>query len=105
MIAKLFLLAATVATQATAHTYKASFTRYGSPDGTGTCNSRSACGIYTSPGYSAAVSQNLYGIGSGSESTCGTCWLLTIETDGNGEPISNAGNSIVVKVTNECPSK
>jgi len=46
--------------------YKASFTEYGSTDdnGSGNCNvATTACGFYTSPGYSAAVSQNEFGVG------------------------------------------
>lgn len=50
----------------TGKTYKASFTEYGSTDswGSGNCNvATTACGFYTSPGYSAAVSQNEFGVG------------------------------------------
>ena len=46
--------------------YQASFTEYGSGDqnGSGNCNTATtACGFYTSPGYSAAVSQNEFGVG------------------------------------------
>jgi hypothetical protein len=89
-------------------TYKASFTEYGGGDqnGSGNCNTiTTACGFYTSPGYSAAVSQNLYGAGPGQGAgpACDTCYKLTIETDSSGNNVSNAGNSIVVKVTNLCP--
>jgi len=90
-------------------TYKASFTEYGSTDtwGSGNCNvATTACGFYTSPGYSAAVSQNEFGVGPGAGAgpACGTCWKLTIETDSSGNTVSNSGNSIVVKVTNLCPA-
>lgn len=34
----------------------------------------------------------------------GTCWKLTAETDSSGNTLSNAGNSIVVQVTNLCPA-
>ena len=90
-------------------TYKASFTEYGSTDtwGSGNCNVAStACGFYTSPGYSAAVSQNEFGVGPGAGAgpACGTCWKLTAETDSSGNALSNAGNSIVVQVTNLCPA-
>jgi len=89
--------------------YKASFTEYGSTDswGSGNCNVKTtACGFYTSPGYSAAVSQNEFGVGPGAGAGpgCGTCWKLTIETDSSGNTISNAGKSIVVQVTNLCPA-
>ena len=62
-------------------TYKASFTEYGSGDsfGSGNCNTATtACGFYTSPGYSAAVSQNEFGVGpgQGAGSACGTCCTL-----------------------------
>lgn len=90
-------------------TYKASFTEYGSTDtwGSGNCNvATTACGFYTSPGYSAAVSQNEFGVGPGAGAgpACGTCWKLTAETDSSGNALSNAGNSIVVQVTNLCPA-
>ncbi|KAK5172342.1 uncharacterized protein LTR77_003980 [Saxophila tyrrhenica] len=90
-------------------TYKASFTQYGSGDAlnSGNCNVRTtACGFYTSPGFSAAVSQNEFGVGPGAGAgpACGTCWKLTIQTDSSGKTVANAGNSIVVKVTNLCPA-
>ncbi|ORY02850.1 hypothetical protein BCR34DRAFT_573940 [Clohesyomyces aquaticus] len=90
-------------------TYKASFTQYGSTDtwGSGNCNVKTtACGFYTSPGYSAAVSQNEFGVGPGAGAGpgCGTCWKLTAQTDSSGNKLSNAGNSIVVQVTNLCPA-
>ncbi|KXL41305.1 carbohydrate-binding module family 1 protein [Acidomyces richmondensis BFW] len=50
----------------TGKTYKASFTEYGTGDQNGSpnCNTATtACGFYTSPGYSAAVSQNEFGVG------------------------------------------
>ena len=89
--------------------YKASFTQYGSGDtfGSGNCNvATTACGFYTYPGYSAAVSQNEFGVGpgAGAGGACGTCWKLTAETNNNGQQLSNHGNSIVVKVTNLCPA-
>lgn len=115
---------------ASAATYKASFTEYGSTDtwGSGNCNvNTAACGFYTyvsttpspspkfpqliltplQPGYSAAVSQNVFGVGPGAGAGpgCGTCWKLTIETDSSGNAVSNAGNSIIVQVNNLCPGK
>jgi hypothetical protein len=59
------------------------------------------------PGYSAAVSQNVYGAGPGDGAgpACGTCYKLTIETDSSGNSVSNAGNSIIVQVNNLCPCK
>lgn len=61
----------------------------------------------TQPGYSAAVSQNLFGVGPGAGAgpACGTCYKLTIQTDSSGNTLSNAGTSIVVQVTNLCPGK
>ncbi|KAK4565443.1 hypothetical protein LTR86_004060 [Recurvomyces mirabilis] len=91
-------------------TYKASFTEYGSNDqnNSGNCNvPTTACGFYTNAGgYSAAVSQNEFGVGPGAGAGpgCGTCWRLTIETDSSGHAVSNAGNSIIVQVTNLCPA-
>jgi len=127
-----FIASAILAIGASAQTYKASFTEYGSGDSVGmlqppllhptpsrlvhanfapgspNCNTlTNACGDYTSPGYAAAVSQNLYGVGPGAGAgpACNTCWKLTAETDSSGNKLSNAGNSIVVKVNNLCPGK
>jgi len=46
---------------------------------------------------------NLQGAGAGPG--CGTCWKLTIQKDSSGKQVSNAGNSIVVMVTNLCPAQ
>jgi len=91
-----------------AETYSASFTEYGTGDqnGSGNCNVvTTACGFYTSPGYSAAVSQNLYGAGPGQGAgpACGGCWQLTGQKDSSGQPLSSP-RTIVVKVTNLCPA-
>jgi hypothetical protein len=58
------------------------------------------------PGYSAAVSQNLYGAGPGEGSgpACGTCYRLLITGDPSGNPLRNAGGPIVVMVNNLCPA-
>jgi len=93
---------------ATGVTYTASFTEYGSTDnnGSGSCNVlTTACFEYTSPGYSAAVSQNVFGVGPGAGAGpgCGGCWQLTGEKDSSGNPLS-APKTIVVKVTNLCPA-
>ena len=90
-------------------TYKASFTHYGAGDGWGSpnCNTNTAaCFFYTQPGFSAAVSQNLYGAGPGQGQGpgCGTCWKLTGQTDSSGNKLSNAGTSIVVMINNLCPA-
>ena len=95
---------------AQAQTYKASFTEYGSGDqnASGNCNvATTACGFFTNPGFSVAVSQNLFGVGPGAGAgrACGTCYKLSIEADTTGKQVANAGKSIVVKVTNLCPSK
>lgn len=111
MLANALLLSvATLSTVVSAATsYTASFTQYGSTDtwGSGNCNvATTACGFYTNPGYSAAVSQNEFGVGPGAGAGpgCGTCWKLTAQTDSSGNTLSNAGASIVVQVTNLCPA-
>ncbi|KZP17917.1 glycoside hydrolase family 45 protein [Athelia psychrophila] len=98
----------TAAASATGVTYTASFTEYGSTDsaGSGNCNVlTTACGYYTSPGYNAAASQNLFGVGPGvgAGPGCGGCWQLTGKTDSSGNALSNP-KTIVVKVTNLCPA-
>jgi hypothetical protein len=90
-------------------TYKASFTHYGAGDSFGSpnCNTNTAaCFFYTSPGFSAAASQNLYGVGPGAGAgpACGTCWKLTGQTDSSGNQLSNSGTSIVVMINNLCPA-
>ena len=90
-------------------TYKASFTHYGAGDSFGSpnCNTNTAaCFFFTQPGFSAAVSQNLYGAGPGQGQgpACGTCWKLTGQTDSSGNSLSNAGTSIVVMINNLCPA-
>ena len=90
-------------------TLKSSFTFYGAGDtfGSPNCNTNTAaCGFFTQPGFSAAASQNLFGVGPGAGAGpgCGTCWQLTAETDSSGNALSNAGNSIVVMVNNLCPA-
>ncbi|KAJ9611647.1 hypothetical protein H2200_004831 [Cladophialophora chaetospira] len=90
-------------------TYKASFTHYGAGDSFGSpnCNTNTAaCFFYTQPGFSAAVSQNLYGAGPGQGQgpACGTCWKLTGQTDSSGNKLSNAGTSVVVMINNLCPA-
>ena len=57
------------------------------------------------PGYSAAVSQNEFGVGDGAGAgpACGTCWKLTASTDSSGNK-KTFGNPIVVQVTNLCPA-
>ncbi|KAF2228589.1 glycoside hydrolase family 45 protein [Viridothelium virens] len=89
-------------------TYNSTFTFYGSGDsrGDGTCNTNTAaCGFFTNPGFSAAISQNLYGAapGAGAGPQCGTCWRLTAQTNPyNQRAIGTA--PIVVKVNNLCPA-
>ncbi|KAK3178537.1 hypothetical protein OEA41_000674 [Lepraria neglecta] len=78
--------------------YKASFTNYGAGDtfGSANCNTpTTACGWYSKPGYNAAVSQALFGVGPGGGAgpACGNCYKLMPE----------GGTSIVVKVNNLCP--
>ncbi len=90
-------------------TFKTSVTHYGAGDtfGSPNCNTNTAaCFFFTKPGFSAAVSQNLYGAGPGQGQGpgCGTCWRITGQTDSSGNPMSNAGTSVVVMVNNLCPA-
>ena len=90
-------------------TFKTSVTHYGAGDtfGSPNCNTNTAaCFFYTKPGFSAAVSQNLYGAGPGQGQGpgCGTCWRITGQTDSSGKALSNAGTSIVVMINNLCPA-
>ena len=68
----------------------------GDQDGSGNCNTATAaCGFYNNPGYNAAISQAVFGVGPGAGAgpACGTCYKL----------MPDGGNSIVVKVNNLCP--
>ncbi|EOD45143.1 Endoglucanase v-like protein [Neofusicoccum parvum] len=91
-----------------ANAYKATMTAYGSSDnnGSGNCVKTGACGYYFDPGYTAAVSQNLYGVGpsEGAGPACGKCYALTAEKDSSGNALSGAGKSVVVRVDNLCPA-
>ncbi|MCJ1252891.1 hypothetical protein MMC24_000697 [Lignoscripta atroalba] len=107
MLRRLIILAC--AALASAQTYKASFTEYGAGDtfGSRNCNTATAaCGFYNYPGYNAAVSQNLFGVGPGAGAgpACGTCWRLTPQTDTSGRALRGA-KSIIVKVNNLCPAQ
>ncbi|KAB2575840.1 putative endoglucanase v-like protein [Lasiodiplodia theobromae] len=88
-------------------TYKATMTAYGSSDnnGSGNCVKTGACGFYFNPGYSAAVSQNLYGAGPGEGAgpACGKCYALTAEKDSTGNTLSGT-KTVVVRVDNLCPA-
>jgi len=101
-------IAALLPVLTSAQIYTASFTEYGTGDqnGCGNCNvATTACGFFTSPGYSAAVSQNLYGAGprQGAGPACGGCWQISGQTDSSGQPLSSP-QTIVIKVTNLCPA-
>ncbi|KAJ9631699.1 hypothetical protein H2203_000098 [Taxawa tesnikishii (nom. ined.)] len=111
----LVLITAAFGAAQAATTYKASFTQYGSTDTWETYRFTRLRQLQRRyyrlrflhlPGYSAAVSQNEFGVGPGAGAgpACGTCWKLTIQTDSSGKKVSNAGNSIVVQVTNLCPA-
>lgn len=84
--------------------------RYGLNDGNGSPNCNAAtvsCGFYNTPGYNAAVSQNLFGAASGKTGTCGTCWQLDPVSNPNAEDTTAVVpglNSIVVMVNNLCPA-
>lgn len=59
------------------------------------------------PGYSAAVSQNLYGAGPGQGSgpACGKCLRVVGMRDSSGNTLSNAGVTITVMINNLCPAE
>ncbi|CAL8580473.1 hypothetical protein XPA_006194 [Xanthoria parietina] len=78
--------------RAIGNTFSASFTQYSG------CGPEVACGM-TPDGHTAAVSQNLFGVGSGGGAgpACGTCWDLS-----SGLPGTRALQK--VKVTNLCPA-
>jgi hypothetical protein len=105
----LFVALAAAVPLVAAESFKASFTQYGKGDsfGSGSCNTATAaCGFYNKPGFNAAVSQNLFGVGSGKGAgpACGSCWRLTPKTDSSGHALHGA-HSIVVKVNNLCPKE
>ena len=86
------------------------YVRYGAGDsfGSGNCNTATAaCGWYSNPGFNAAASQNLFGVGPGAGAgpACGLCFQLTAKTNpyNNNAPL-NGTKSIVVKVNNLCPA-
>jgi len=96
-------------TSAAAVSYTSTFTEYGAGDAraSGNCNTATAaCGFYTFPGYNAAASQNLFGVGDGQGAGpgCGLCWQLTPEFFDDGKTKITGANSIVVKVNNLCPA-
>ncbi|KAI9749368.1 MAG: hypothetical protein M4579_006899 [Chaenotheca gracillima] len=104
-----FLLLSSSVALTAAQTYSASFTEYGAADGLGSPNCQTAsaaCGFYTSPGYAAAASQNLFGAapGEGAGPGCKKCFKLTGKTDSSGKALSGGGKSIIVKVNNLCPA-
>lgn len=85
MFSSTLFAATALALGASAQSYKASFTEYGTGDDNGSpdCNTATtACGYYTSPGYSAAVSQNEFGVGPGAGAgpACGTCCTFSLWT-------------------------
>ncbi|KAL9038592.1 MAG: hypothetical protein Q9180_003046 [Flavoplaca navasiana] len=77
--------------RAVGDTFSASFTRYNG------CGASVACGG-AAGGKTAAVSQNLFGVGSGAGAgpACGTCWELSSGLAGTA--------SIIVTVDNLCPA-
>jgi hypothetical protein len=49
-----------------------------------------SCGFSLSPGYfTTALSQALFGASSGISPACHTCWNICIDTQLNGDPITN----------------
>ena len=98
----LFLLAAPLGAMAQT---KATFTEYGSGDINNSPNCATtvnACGT-PQPGYTAALSQAQFGVGpnQGAGPACGTCYQLTIDTDLNGNPVTQ--KTITVTINNLCP--
>ena len=84
---------------------RASFTEYGSGDVNNSPNCATtvnACGS-PQPGFSAAISQAQFGVGpnQGAGPACGTCYQITIDTDLNGQPVTQ--KTIQVTVNNLCP--
>lgn len=84
---------------------KATFTEYGSGDSMNSPNcatTTNACGA-PQGGFTAALSQSAFGAGPGQGAgpACGTCWQLTVQTDLNGNPVTE--KTIKVKVDNLCP--
>lgn len=81
-------------------TYKSTFTFYGAGDSFGSpnCNTNTAaCGFYTYPGFSAAASQNLYGVGPGAVSNpfpthMADQWLINLNRE-QVLPAAHAGSS------------
>ena len=81
--------------------------RYGAGDsfGSGNCNvDTTACGFHDSPGYNAAASENLFGVGPGAGAgpACHKCYHLVLETDSSGKP---ASGQVTVKINNLCPAQ
>lgn len=84
---------------------KATFTEYGTGDSMGSPNcatAENACGEPMS-GFTAALSEAQFGAGPGDGAgpACGTCYELTIDTDLDGNAVTQA--SVTVKVDNLCP--
>ena len=72
--------------------------------GSGTCETTSnACGGLLG-GYTAALSQNYFGVGGGAGAGpgCGKCYALTMTADSSGNP---AHGSITVRINNLCPAE
>ncbi|KAF2418688.1 hypothetical protein EJ08DRAFT_52878 [Tothia fuscella] len=101
------LLALYLACAVQAKTYKASITWYGTKDerNSGNCNNTGACGFHTSPGFAAAVSQNLFGTDHGVGEYCGKCLELNIQTDEFGRALNGTGKNVVLVVNNVCPAQ
>ncbi|KAI9758060.1 MAG: hypothetical protein M4579_003191 [Chaenotheca gracillima] len=90
--------------------YKASFTWYGAGDSFGSPSCQpiyGACGQIVNSGYTAAVSQNLYGVGPGAGAgpACNTCYSISGQTDSSGNILPGGGTTIVVKINNLCPAE
>ena len=89
---------------------KATFTHYGGGDIMGSANCKSAtpaCGDGTQnvAGFTAAISQNEYGVGPGAGRgpACGTCYKLTVDSTASGQ--REASKTITVTVNNLCPAQ
>lgn len=85
-------------------TYNATFTMYGTGDGSGGTNCttpQTSCGFTAIPGFTVGVSTNLFTVinGGTDNPVCGTCWFLETLEDDSGQPFRR---NITAIVNEEC---